>query len=66
MTVNIEKMRFDIEESRRRGDAEAERWRANQSWEFWKFLLQMVAALGTAMAGGAGLLALILHLTGKI
>ncbi|MGD0106394.1 MAG: hypothetical protein ABSC06_20500 [Rhodopila sp.] len=48
MTVNIEKMRHDMQ------------------WESRKFTLQLVAALGTAMAGGAGLLALILHLTGRL
>jgi hypothetical protein len=31
-----------------------------------KFALQLVAALGAAMAGGAGSLALILHLTGRL
>jgi hypothetical protein len=48
MTINIEKMRADMQ------------------WENRKFLLQAIAATGAAMAGGAGLLALILHALGKI
>ncbi len=48
MTVNIEKMRADMQ------------------WEFWKVSLQLLAALGTAFAGGVAALGLVLHLMGKI
>jgi hypothetical protein len=43
-----------------------EKMRSDMRWETRKFILQLVAALGTAMAGGAGLLALILHWTGRL
>jgi hypothetical protein len=43
-----------------------EQMRTDMRWETRKFVVQLVAALGTAMAGGAGLLALILHWTGKL
>jgi hypothetical protein len=35
-------------------------------WEFWKVSLQLLAALGTAFAGGVAALGLVLHLMGKI
>jgi len=43
-----------------------EKMRHDMRWETRKFVLQIVAALGTAFAGGAAALALILHLMGKI
>jgi len=35
-------------------------------WETRKFVVQIVAGFGAAAGGGAGLLALILHWTGKL
>lgn len=43
-----------------------EKLRSDMKWETRKFVLQALAATGAAMAGGAGLLALVLHLTGKL
>ena len=43
-----------------------EKMRADMRWETRKFVLQLVAALGTAFAGGAAVLALILHLAGRL
>jgi len=37
-----------------------------ECWETRKFALQLVVALGTAFAGGAAMLGLILHWMGKI
>ena len=55
MTVNIEKMRFDIEAEQKR-----------QAWETRKFVVQIIAGFGTAFAGGAAALGLILHWLGKL
>jgi hypothetical protein len=52
MTINIEKMRLDMAQQ--------------QKWETRKFVLQLVAALGTAFAGGAAALGLTLHFLGKL
>jgi hypothetical protein len=43
-----------------------EKMRSDMRWETRKFVLQAIAATGAAMAGGAGLLALILHWTGRL
>ncbi len=59
MAVNIEKMRSDIAQTQRQAEI-------NHRWETRKFVLQATAATGAAMAGGAGLLALVLHALGKI
>ncbi|WP_428485978.1 hypothetical protein [Rhodopila sp.] len=48
MTVDIEKMRFDMKAENR------------------KFLVQAIAGLGTAFAGGAAVLGLVLHAMGKL
>jgi len=66
MAVNIEKMRFDIADAQTKQQQQAREWQQAQVWETRKFVLQAIAAAGAAMAGGAGLLALILHAIGKI
>jgi hypothetical protein len=43
-----------------------EKMRADMKWESRKFTVQIIAALGTAFAGGAASLGLILHLMGKL
>ncbi len=43
-----------------------EKMRAEMRWDTRKFVLQAIAATGAAMAGGAGLFALVLHAIGKI
>lgn len=43
-----------------------EKMRADMRWETRKFVLQLLAALGTAFAGGAAFLGLFLHWTGKL
>lgn len=37
-----------------------------QKWETRKFVVQLVAGLGTAFASGAAALGLLLHLLGKL
>lgn len=54
MTVNIEKFRADIVAQQKQLDRETR-----------KFVVQFIAALGAAFAGGAAFLGLVLHLTGK-
>jgi hypothetical protein len=66
MTINIEKIRADIADSQRSQQRQALEWQKAQVWETRKFVLQAIAAAGAAMAGGAGLLALVLHAVGKI
>ena len=66
MTVNIEKMRFDIEESRRQSELAADRRAEDLKWETRKFTVQIVAGFGAAFAGGAAILGLILHWIGKL
>jgi hypothetical protein len=48
MTVNIEKMRFDMAETQRKAEL-------NQRWENRKFLLQMVLAAAALMGAGVAL-----------
>jgi hypothetical protein len=43
-----------------------EKMRAEMRSETRKFVLQLIAALGTAFAGGAAVPGLILHRTGKL
>lgn len=43
-----------------------EKFKAEMRWETRKFVLQLIAALGAAFAGGAAMLGLVLHLLGKI
>jgi len=43
-----------------------EKMRAEMRYETRKFVVQLIAGLGTAFAGGAAALGLILHLTGKL
>jgi hypothetical protein len=43
-----------------------EKFRHDMRWETRKFVLQIVAALGAAFAGGAAFLGLILHWMGKL
>ncbi len=54
MTINIEKMRADLSMQQKQLE-----------WETRKFILQLVASLGAAFAGGAAALGLVLYLTGK-
>lgn len=59
MTVNIEKMRVDMQQQQLA-------WQHAQKWETRKFVVQIVAGFGTAFAGGAAVLGLILHWLGKL
>ena len=43
-----------------------EKMRSDMRYESWRFTVQLVAALGTAFAGGAAALGLVLHLMGKL
>ena len=45
---------------------EARKIQRDMNWEVWRLVLQMLAALGAAAGGGAAVLAIILHLMGKI
>ncbi len=55
MTVNIEKMRADMAAQQKQLE-----------WETRKFLVQLIAGLGTAFAAGAAVAGLVLHLTGRL
>jgi len=77
MALNIEKMRADMALDQKRFIAElqeqntqaalqAKQAALQAKWETRKFVLQIVAGFGAAAGGGAGLLALILHWTGKL
>jgi hypothetical protein len=55
MTAQIDQARLNID-----------KMRLEMKMENRKFLVQLVGALAAAMAAGAGLLGLILHLTGKL
>ncbi len=55
MTVNIDQMR-----------ANADKLRNDIRVENRKFLVQLLAALGTAFAGGVAALGLVLHLAGRL
>jgi hypothetical protein len=59
MAVNIEKMRADLA-------AQQDRLAIETRWENRKFIVQAIAGLGAAAGGGAAVLALILHLTGRL
>jgi hypothetical protein len=54
MAVNIEKMRADMLTSQKL-----------LAWETKKSAVQLMAAIATSFAAGAGVLGLILHLAGK-
>jgi glycerate kinase len=55
MTINIEKLRADLAAQQKQLE-----------WETRKFVVQIIAGFGAAAGGGAALLALILHWTGKL
>jgi hypothetical protein len=54
MSMNIDKIRADLAAQQKQLE-----------WETRKFVVQFIASLGAAFAGGAAALGLILHLTGK-
>jgi hypothetical protein len=66
MTVSIEKLRADLRDDQRRTDAEMSKWKADIAADRSRIVWQAVAAAGTAFAGGAASLGLLLHLLGKI
>ena len=59
MTVNIEKMRFDMDMAQRKLDADRRRW-------VWQVVLGLAGTMAASVAAGAAMLGLILHWMGKI
>ena len=55
MTLNIEKMRAEMAAQQKQLE-----------WETRTFVVQIIAGFGTAFAGGAATLGLILHLAGNL
>jgi hypothetical protein len=66
MALNIEKMRADLALDQEKFQADLDYRSKMLRWEVWKYSLQLVAGFGAAAGGGAALLALILHLTGRL
>lgn len=66
MTISIEKLREDLAYQQARQLAEQEKQRKEDRRARWTISLQLIAALGTAFAGGAAVLGLTLHWMGKL
>jgi flagellar biosynthesis/type III secretory pathway M-ring protein FliF/YscJ len=55
MTVNIEKMRFDIAETQRQAEVRRREWEQNQRWELLKLLVSAIVAAAALLGAGAAI-----------
>jgi len=55
MTVNIEKMRFDIAETQRQAETRRLEWERSQKWELLKLFVSAVVAAAALLGGGAAI-----------